>query len=168
MKRFILSLMLLLPLSMVVAQEVKFAVVKFYDILYIMPEATAVENELMALSQRWQAELQTLENDFNRKQADFTNQRDSLSENIRILRIQEIEDIRTRLENLAQMAQQDTEKKQVELLQPLQDKIINAIEQVGDENNYTMVFMMNPNTILYVGKTAVDITDQVKAKLGIK
>ena len=167
MKKIILSLMLLLPLSMV-AQEIKIAVVKYSEIFSIMPETTAVENELNALVERYKAELQTLENDFIRKQSDFTNQRDSLTDNIKTMRIQEIQDLQTRMENLSQMAQQDLEKKQMDLYAPINEKIQKAIDEVGDENNYTMVFIKNPNIVPYVGKTAIDITEQVKAKLGIK
>jgi len=167
MKKFILSLMLLLPLSMV-AQEAKIAVVKFYDVLTVMPEASDMENQLMALQERYRAEMQSLENEHNRKQSDLVNQQDSLTENIKTMRIQEIQDLQTRYENLYQMAQQDTEKKRDELFAPIQEKIQKAIDQVGDENNYTVIFMANPNVILYMGKTAVDVTDQVKAKLGLK
>jgi outer membrane protein len=66
------------------------------------------------------------------------------------------------------MAQQEIEKTQADLFAPIQEKIQKAIDQVGDENNYTLVLMMNPNNIAYRGKTATDATDQVKAKLGLK
>jgi outer membrane protein len=98
MKKFILSLMLLLPLSMA-AQDVKIAVVDFNGIVTVMPEVNALESQLMALQQRYQSELQSLENDFNRKQSDYISQQDSLNENIKIMRMQEIEDIRMRMEN---------------------------------------------------------------------
>ena len=165
MKRIVLSLMLLLPLSMV-AQEGKIAVVNFMEVVSAMPEVSAMENEIAALSQRWQAELQTLENDHNRKYSDYINQQDSLNDNIKTLRMQEIEDLKNRYENLLQMAQQDTQKKQEELYAPIQEKVMNAIKEVGDDNGYLIVL---PNTsLLYVGKSTEDATAKVKAKLGIK
>jgi len=165
MKKIILSFMLLLPLSMV-AQEVKIGTVKMNDITAVMPEVATLENTLMALNQTYQAELQSMENDYNRKYSEFVSQQDSLADNIKTLRIQDIQDLQSRMENLAQAAQQDIEKKQAELFAPIQDKIMKAIEQVGDENGFTCV--MHATYMLYAGKTCEDITDKVKAKLGLK
>ena len=165
MKKIILLFMLLLPLSMV-AQDVKIAIVNQNEVFNAMPEATAMENELMALTQRWQAELQSMENDFNRKYSDFMAQQDSLSENIRIMRVQDIEDTRTRMENLVQAAQQDREKKYEELLMPIQEKMQKAIDDVGEENGYTLI--INPQALLFSGKNIINATDKVKAKLGIR
>ena len=165
MKRIVLSLMLLLPLSMV-AQEGKIAVVNFMEVINAMPEVSVMESELMALQQRWQAELQTLENDHNRKYSDYINQQDSLNDNIKTMRIQEIEDLKNRYENLLQMAQQDTEKKRDELFTPIQEKVLNAIKEVGDDNSYSIV--LPHNSLLYVGKSTEDATAKVKAKLGLK
>jgi len=167
MKRFILSLMLLLPLSMV-AQEIKIAIVNTNELFTVMPEVTAMENEMMALQQRWQAELQSLENDYTRKYSDFLAQQDSLNENIQKMRIQEIQDLQSRLENLSQVAQQDMEKKKGELFAPIQEKIMKAINEVGDENGYTCIFDPHPQIMLYTGKTIINATDKVKTKLGLK
>ena len=167
MKRIILSLMVLLPLGMV-AQEIKIAIVNTSEVISVMPEVTAMENELMALHQKYQAELQSLENEYNRKNSDFVAQQDSLNENIQKLRIQEIQDIQTRLENLYQMAQQDIEKKRTDLSAPIQEKVMKAISEVGDENGYTCVFDPHPQIVLYTGKSVINATDKVKAKLGLK
>ena len=165
MKKIILSLLLLLPLSMV-AQEVKIGVVRWNDITAVMPEVAAMENEMMVLQQTYQSELQSLENEYNRKYADFMAQGDSLTDNIKALRMQEINDLGSRHENLSQMAQQDVQKKYEELFTPIQDKALKAIEQVGEENGFTCVF--HSQQLLYTGKNCEDITDKVKAKLGIR
>ncbi len=60
---------------------------------------------------------------------------------------------------------------QQQLLEPVNKKIADAIKSVGDENNYTYIFdistMQSP--IVYVNSTtAVNITQQVKTKLGLK
>jgi len=47
------------------------------------------------------------------------------------------------------------------LLCPLSDG-----QAVGDEKGYT--YILNPQVLLYKGNDAVDATDFVKAKLGIK
>ena len=165
MKKIILSLLLLLPLCMV-AQEIKIAVVNTDDVFTAMPEISVLENTLMVEREKWQAELQSMENDYNRKYSDLMSQQDSLNENIKSMRIQEIQELQTRMENLYQMSQQDMQKKQEELLAPIREKIQKAIEDVGEENGYTLIIA--PQALLFSGKAVIDATDKVKAKIGIR
>jgi outer membrane protein len=82
--------------------------------------------------------------------------------------MQEIEEIRTRIENFLSIAEADVRKNQEELYQPVQDKIRKAINAVGDEKGYLYVVSMEPSLFLYVGNSAINATEFVKAKLGIQ
>ena len=165
MKKIIVSILLLLPLGLV-AQEMKIALVNTQDIINVMPEVGVMETEMLAMRQQYQKEAQIMEDEYNRKFADFTAQNDSLTDNIRKLRIQEIESIRDRLQNFVPMAQETIEAKQNELLAPIYDKLQKAIDSVGEEQGYMCI--MNPQAFLYKGKGLIDATEQVKAKLGLK
>lgn len=62
---------------------------------------------------------------------------------------------------------QTMQQKRVDLLQPIFDKVNKAIEEVGKENGYTMIFETSQfNAILFAAE-ADDVTDMVKAKLGL-
>ncbi|MDR3308597.1 MAG: OmpH family outer membrane protein [Tannerella sp.] len=165
MKKFIVFIMLLLPLGMV-AQEVKIAVVKTNEIFNIMPEVADMESKMAAHKQQYQQTQKVMQDEYTRKYADLTAQGDTLNVNIRNMRLQEIQDIATRLENFVPMATEDLEKKQEELLAPIQEKVQKAINEVGEENGYT--YIINPGVMLYMGPSAVDATEKVKAKLGLK
>ena len=54
------------------------------------------------------------------------------------------------------------------LLKPLLEKIQNAINTVGKEKGYTYILDLATGAAVYVGTDAVDVTKDVKAKLGIK
>ncbi len=164
MKKLIVLLLVLLPLG-VFAQEAKLAFVNVGEIFNIMPEMASIEKQLADLSDGYQKELKSMQDEYQKKYSDFVAQQDSLTENIKLRRMQEIEDIRTRMENFVPVAQQDMEKKQQELMQPVQEKIQSAIAAVGDEKGYT--YMFNPQVFLYRGSSAVDATPFVKAKLGL-
>jgi outer membrane protein len=165
MKNLIVSVLLLLPLGLA-AQEMKIAVVNTQEVFNLLPELSEVEKEMSTFAKQYQDAMTTMEEEYNRKYSDFTSKGDTLTENIRILRLQEIEDMRTRMENFAPMAREEIEKKQNALIAPLYEKIQKAIKEVGDENGYT--YIMNPQVMLYTGSAAIDATDKVKAKLGLK
>lgn len=166
MKKLIIFLLMILPLG-VFAQEAKIAIVNSNEILAIMPEITAMQGQLKELNDQFAKEMKTMEDEWTNKYNTFIAQQDSLTENIKAKRMQELQDIQDRVQNFQQVAQQDMSKKQQELLTPIQDKLRNAIKAVGDEKGYTYIFDNNPGIVLYTGNAAVDATPFVKAKLGL-
>ena len=167
MKKIIVMMLLLLPLGLV-AQEMKIAVVKVNDIYSQMPEVVAMQAEMEKQQQIYQKEMQSFDDDYNRKYQDFMTQQDSLPDNIAKIRLQELQQMQVRMENFQQFASQEIEKKSNELFAPIQEKLLKAIDQVGEENGYTYIFVHNPGIILYTGKSAIDATNQVKTKLGLR
>ena len=164
MKKIIVSMLLLLPLGLF-AQEVKLAIVNTGEIINLLPEMSTLQSEMATLQQTLQKESKQMEDEYTRKVADLTEQNESLTDNIRKLRVQEIDDLRGRLENFLASAQETMEKRQEELFAPIQEKVMNAINSVGEENGYTI---LNPQVLLFKGKGVADATDLVKAKLGLK
>lgn len=167
MKKLIIFLLMILPLG-VFAQELKVAIVNSNEIIAAMPELTAMQETMKQMNDKYAGEMKTMEDEFQKKYSDFIAQQDSMTENIRLRRMQELEDIRQRVENFTQVARQDMDKKQQELLTPIQDKVRNAIKAVGDEKGYAYIFDNNPGIVLYTGTAAIDATPMVKAKLGLK
>ncbi|MDR1646219.1 MAG: OmpH family outer membrane protein [Tannerellaceae bacterium] len=167
MKKLIVLLFMLLPLG-VLAQEVKIAHVNIQAIFTAMPEMSAIEKKIADLNEGYTKELKQMEDEYTKKYSDFAAQQDSLTENIKLRRMQEIEDMRVRMENFVPIAREDVQKKQQELYQPIQEKIVNAIKAVGDEKGYTYIVSMEPSLFLYTGSAAIDATPFVKTKLGLQ
>ena len=165
MKKIIVSMLLLLPLGLA-AQEMKIATVNSQEVFNLLPELSEVENKIAAYAKQYEDQIKAMQDDYTRKYSDLTAQGDSLTENIRILRIQEVQEIEARIQNFVPVAREEMEKKQAELIAPLQEKIQKAINEVGAENGYT--YIMSPQVMLYRGASAIDATDKVKAKLGLK
>ena len=161
MKKLIVLLFMILPLG-VVAQEVKIAYVKTQEVFMAMPEVSDMEKQMADLNEKYKMELQQMQEEYQKKYSDFIAQQDSLTENIKLRRMQEIQDIQGRMDNFMQVAQQDVQQ---ELLQPIQQKLQNAIKAVGDEKGYT--YIIDPAALLYTGNAAVDATPFVRTKLGL-
>ena len=130
-----------------------------------MPEVSEMEKKMADLNEKYKGELQLMQDEYQKKYAAFIQQQDSLSENIKLRRMQEIQDIQARIDNFVQVAQQDVQKKQQELLMPIQEKLQKAIKDVGAENGYT--YIVDPAALLYTGPNAIDATPLVRKKLGL-
>ena len=160
MKKLIVLIFMLLPLG-VFAQD-KIAIVNTADIFNIMPEVSAVEKQLATLNEQYEKEFKTMQDEYTKKYSEYMSQQ----EKIKLRRQQESQDLETPIQNFVPVAQQEMQKKQQELYAPIQQKMQDAIKAVGDEKGYT--YILNPQVLLYKGNDAVDATDFVKAKLGIK
>lgn len=164
MKKLIVLLFMILPLG-AIAQEVKIAFVNTQEVFMAMPEVSSMEKQMADLNEKYKLELKQMQDEYQKKYSDFIAQQDSLTENIKLRRMQEIQDIQGRMDNFMQVAQQDVQKKQQELIQPVQEKIQKAIKSVGDEKGYT--YIIDPAALLYTGSNAIDATSFVKTKLGL-
>ena len=165
LKKIVLLTFLCLPLGMM-AQEIKIAHVNSMEIFGAMPETSAAETELANFGQTLRADIKGMQDEYNRKYTEFMQQSDSLIQSIKIRKMQEIEDLKDRIENYYQEAEQQVAKKRNDLNAPIVQKIKDAIKAVGEEQGYT--FMMEYGAFLYVSPKAIDATPQVKAKLGLK
>lgn len=165
MKKLIVLLLMILPLG-VFAQEVKIAYVNADQVLNAMPELKELETKTADLNARYEKEFKQMQEEYQKKYTDFTTQGDSLTENIRMRRLGELQDLQGRMDNFIEVAKQDVAKQQQELFAPIQKKLQDAIKAVGDEKGYTCI--INPQALLYTGATAIDATPFVKAKLGLQ
>jgi outer membrane protein len=163
-KIIVLVAMMLLPLG-VFAQEIKIAHVNTQEIIMAMPELTAMNTQLEKLNSDFQNEIKSMQEEYSNKYQAFIQQQDSLTENIRLRRMQEIQGLEERTQQLYQVAQQTVTQKQEELFKPIQDKMMKAIQDVGAENNYT--YVLSTAGLLYTGNNSIDATPLVKTKLGL-
>ena len=152
MKKLIIFLLMMLPLG-VFAQESKIAIVNTQEVIQAMPEFATMQKQMADMEAKYKNEMQVMQDEYNKKYSDFVAQQDSLTENIKMRRMQELQDMEQRTQNFIQISQQDFQKKQGELFTPIQEK------------GYT--YILDPQIVLYQGNTAVDATQFVKAKLGI-
>jgi len=165
MKKLIaLVAIMMIPLG-VFAQEVKIAYVNTQEIIPLIPEFIAMGKQIDDLNLEFENELKSMNEEYTNKYQAFVQQQDSLTENIRLRRMQEIQDLQQRMDQLYQVAQQTVSQKQEELFRPIQEKMMKAINDVGSENKYTCI--LNAGNLLYTGDTSIDATPLVKRKLGL-
>ncbi|MBQ8423994.1 MAG: OmpH family outer membrane protein [Coprobacter sp.] len=165
-KKLLLIAIVALPLSLS-AQTLKFGTVNTVEIFNIMPEKATAEKQLEALSKQYEGEFMKMQEEFQTKYKDFVNAQDSLPENIKQRRMQEIQEMQQRIQNFREVAASDLEEQQNKMIAPLQEKISAAVKAVGDENGFTFIFDLSIPSVLYSGGQAIDATPLVKAKMGL-
>ena len=89
--------------------------------------------------------------------------------NIQERRQKELQELNEKGMQMQQDAQQELERAWMSMLEPIAKKIDEAIKAVGQEGGYVYIFDLNTTNIPFVNETlSTDVTDAVKAKLGIK
>ena len=164
MKKIIVLLLLLLPMG-AFSQEVKWAFVDFNAVFDVIPEREEAELKFAAVQAQYQEQYNQLQTEFTAKYEEYMKLIEGdLAENLKVRRQQELEQLNDRLQNFIPQAQQDLEQENSKLMAPVQEKILNAIKAVGQEQGYTI---FTSQAFFHTG-SLVDATPLVKAKLGIK
>lgn len=168
---FSLGLFILLTSTTAFAQmtpQVSVAYVHTNQLLEAFPEKEQATGQLLALSENYKKELELMQNEYNKKYSDYITYQSSLAENIKLRRMQELTELENRMQQFMQLAQEDIENQEKALLEPLKQKISEAIRAVGIERNYTVIYDLANPGIAFVSPSAVDANPYVKQKLGIQ
>lgn len=164
MRKLFLGLFLALPLVLGAQQRV--AYVNTQEIMATLPDVKAAETKLQDLAKKYDADIKTMQTELQTKADSFNKEKDTLPEAIKTRKMQELEDINTRIQQSYQAMQEDMQNQQQQALAPIQQKVQAAIQRVGDANGVT--YILEQGNLLYVSKDAVDLTSKVKDALGIK
>ena len=164
-KKLFLVALMALPMTLA-AQNFKFGTVNSVEIFNLMPEKATAEQQLEALQKQYEAEFVKMQEEFSAKYKEFVDAQETMPENIKQRRMQEIQEIQQRIQNFREVAASDLEEQQNKLMAPIQEKMSMAIKAVGEENGFTFIF--DVNILMYSGAQAIDATPLVKAKLGLK
>ena len=159
----ILMLAIFLP---VLASAQKIAYVNSQEIMTLMPETKKMGERLDSLQSSYETQLANMQAEFNKKVAEFQQEQTTMSAGVREFRQQELADMEQRMQMFYQTIQKDLQAKQVEYLQPVQTKLLDAINKVAAAQSCT--YVMDKASMIYIAPDALDLTTAVKAELGIK
>lgn len=166
LKKIAFFLVCLLPLS-VIAQDVKFGHIDRQELLKLMPEASAATKVLEDLVLQYKTESAKLENEFQAKYSDFQQKSATLDPAIKTLRENELNKMYESIQSFSNVAQESVQKKQAELMIPIEDKINKTLKLVGDENNMMYIFDVQSQAILYFSPKSTDVLPLVKKKMNL-
>ena len=148
------------------AQKAKFGHVDYGAVMKEMPGIDTAQKALLEYQQELEAVGQQMAEEFKTKQAEYANLANTTTSSA-ILKVKEDELMKlyTRLQDFVSSSEIDIQNKQIELLKPFQDKLLDAIKKVAENGKYTYIFDI---TMCAYHADAEDITAAVKTELGIK
>ena len=170
MKKIILTLTTLILFSGITFAQ-KFGFIDSGYILENIPAFRAAQEQLNQLSAQYQKELEAMHAEIEQMYQDFQSESVLLSEDMKRKR----EDVIISKEKDYKQLQRkyfgpegDLYQKRQALVQPIQEDIFNAVQEIANEGSYAVIFDKSGGTTLFYTNPRYDLSDQVLQKLGYK
>lgn len=165
LKKLLLVAVMLIPM-LASAQTLKIGLVDSQDIFTKMPDTAEAEKKVAEVSKKYEAENEKLGEEMKRMYDEFQAMKEDELPAIKERKARELSDYNQKIQQFQQTAYNDLQKLQDDLMAPIMEKIRAAIQAVGAEGGYSLI--QEKGAQLYFSSPVVDITNDVKAKLGIK
>jgi outer membrane protein len=141
-------------------------------ILGNLPEFKKVQNEIEVTRGQLGKTLEDKYKEYQDKIDRYQKNQNNMTELIRADAEKEIMGLQQSIQEFQNKADQDLQVKTQRLLEPIMDKINDAIQMVGKEENYLYILNMDAgrNTtpiLLYTGSEEHNVTNSVLKKLGV-
>lgn len=171
MKQKLWVLFLILGVSVpTFTQAQRFAYVDTDYILNQMPEYNSAQKQLDLLAYDWQKEIEKKRSEIDKMKADLEAEKIFLVDDVKNQRQADIS--RKEKELVAYQQEKfgvngELFKKRQELIQPIQDRIFDAIQKVAKDNALDFIFDKAGSVSMLYTNTKYDRSDEVLEELGI-
>ena len=167
MKRILLLLIIsFLTLSI---QAQKFAYVDTDYILTKVPEFVQAEEKINDFSTQWQQEIETVYAEVEQMYRDYQSEQILLTAEMKTKREEAIINKEKSVKSLQQKyfgPEGELYKKRQELIQPIQDRIFDAVQQLAANNKYSVIFDSSSELIMLYSNPNLDKSDKVLELMG--
>jgi outer membrane protein len=171
-KAVLLSTILLMMINVKSYAQEKTGYLNLNELVYSMPEIKTVKTELNLYQKQFVDQLTAMNTEFQTKGSIYEKQRATLTDAVKTMRETELAELRKRIADYNDSAQQQVTDRGNQLMKPIVDKVMAAITEVAKEKGYHMVIDDSASgnilgkSVLYASETD-DLTAAVKVKLGI-
>ena len=149
------------------ANAQKFGHVNSQEIIQAMPEFTKARTDIEALTKQYEADLKAMQEELQKKSEAYDKEQATLPANIKQRREQELQEMYQKIQQSYEDNKQALAKEQSEKMQAITSKVLDAIKQIGQAENYVYIMDLSSG-IPYISTTlSTDITAEVKKKLGL-
>lgn len=165
-KKLLLVAAIVIPM-MASAQTLKIGIVDTTEILMAMPDTKEAQDKVAEVSKKYEDEYAKLGDEMKRRYDELANMPEDELPAIRERKTRDFQEYQMKIQQFEQTAQEEIARFNQEQMAPVIQKLRTAIEAVGKEGSYSLIQDKNPQIVLYYDSPVVDITAEVKAKLGM-
>jgi len=151
------------------AQVIKIGYTDAQLIVAQMSEYRDILNRLQGMADSGQTEYQQLIQTYQEKLDDYQKKQALLSETARKTREQELAKMQGDIQQFLQNKEQELQEREQELMNPLLERVQNAINEVAGEKGLNLVInaQASGSPVLLYADSSMDVTEFVMEKLGI-
>ena len=136
------------------------------EIIAAMPELAEAQKSLEAKEAEYKTEVEQMQQELQTRYQAFQEKANMLGEAARNKELMELQDLDSRVQKFVEFSRQALQEEQQKLMQPIQEKVMKAIETEAKAKGLS--YVLDQQAMLYIGKDAVDLTPAVKKALGLK
>lgn len=167
MRKVFLALLLVVAVYTVNAQ--RFAYIDTKYVLDNIPEYASAQEQLNIITKEWQGEIQNRYSEVEKLYKEYEVEKVLLSNELKRKREEEIIEKENEIKELQKKyfgTGGDLFTKRQELIKPIQDKVFNAVKEIGEEGNYAMIIDVASGMGILYNDPKFDKSDEVLQKLG--
>jgi len=165
MKFFLFAAAVCASCFLPVVGQVRLGHVDAQAILLDLPERATAQATIESQAAQYEAELKRMQEEMQTKFAEYQQKAATWPEAIRTQKERELQGMDTGLQEFAATVQEELQKLEQSLLEPMIERVQTAIDEVGKEQKFTYVCDSSTGATLYNG--GEDIAPLVRAKLGM-
>ncbi len=140
------------------------------QIMKELPAAVEAQGKLDALVSQWEAEINKMQNQLQQESNDYQKRRLILPEQARVQEEQKLSDMQKKIIDLRNQRfgqNGDLYQQQKAIMQPVQAKVMQAIQDVAKEGNYDYIFDKSGQILMMYANDKYDVTQLVLDKLKV-
>ena len=143
----------------------KVAHINTQELVEAMPDMKNAKSELEKLAKTYETDIQAMATELQNKIKQYDAESSTKTDEENGKRLQEVQGMEQSIRQYQAQAQQDLQKKEIELLKPITEKAKNAILKVGNSQGFDYVLdsSQGQGVIMANGK---DLLADVKSELG--
>ncbi|MFA8300445.1 MAG: OmpH family outer membrane protein [Hyphomicrobiales bacterium] len=169
MKKTFLSIIILFTLSIGTSVAQKYAYVDSDYILQNIPEYTDAQEELDQIAKEYQEEISKHLAEVDKLYKAYQAEQVLLPEDMKAKKENEIVEKEKQARELQKKyfgPQGELFNKRKELIEPIQEKVYNAIQTISQEENYDFVFDKSGSLTILYSNPKLDVSDDVLDEIG--
>ena len=165
LKNLLLTSVIILVCSFNAQAQSKVAHINTQELVESMPEMKSAKSELEKLAKTYETDIQAMATELQNKIKQYDAESSTKTDEENGKRLQEVQSMEQSIRQYQAQAQQDLQKKELDLLKPITEKAKNAILKVGNAQGFDYILdsSQGQGVIMANGK---DLLTDVKSELG--